>query len=106
MQFAVYIEGIFQLTRAHSTRQIQREPKLSPEVPYVEETEEYSILKYYFNAISLTINTYYSKRWLKKNNIKKPKPPELKMKKTREKQQQKNLWIASTTVAFLLNTQG
>lgn len=40
MQLAVYIKDIFQLTRAHLTCQIQREPKLSPEVPYLEETRK------------------------------------------------------------------
>lgn len=72
MQFAVYIEDILKLTRAHSTCQIHREPKLSPEVPYLEETEQYFILNYYFNAICLTINIYYSKRWFKKKKQNKP----------------------------------
>lgn len=57
MQFAVYIEDIFHLTRVHLTYQIQREPKLRPEVLYLEETEENSILSYYFSMQFFLLST-------------------------------------------------
>lgn len=86
MQFAVYIEDVFQLTRVHLTCQIQREPKLSPVVPYLEETEENLILNYYFSMQFFLLSTTTTPKGdFFKNTPPKPKNPELKMKKRKIK---------------------